>query len=367
MQIARTYFQPKAGSPTPALEFAPNGESTATRSIVAAIDAAQDFIYIEDQYFTPSDHYVHALVNAASRPVRGLMITMPVSTDQPYGSIRRSDVLNALSTAWGARFNAGMPVRRYLHEVPGLTTNLGRMSLASDLSEGTTIATLQPLVRLPPPPFWAFIENELVMVYALSGGPTATTQQVQIIRPGGAPSWGAQPVAHKAGAPVLAVQLPGIYVHAKVMIVDDVWVQIGSSNVNRRGHYHDGEINSFTIPQGLRSDPSNPARILRSRLMAEHLGLTPEMGQALFADPISVLALYNKTWYEGAHRQSLSFFGSAPPDVPIGPSASIPGFVLQTAIGLARMTAAKADVWPLLADPTTSLDPSPASKGPEYP
>jgi hypothetical protein len=24
-------------------------------------------------------------------------------------------------------------------------------------------------------------------------------------------------------------------------------------------------------------------------------------------------------------------------------------------------------VWPLLADPTTSLDPSPASKGPEYP
>jgi hypothetical protein len=144
-------------------------------------------------------------------------------------------------------------------------------------------------------------------------------------------------------------------------------VQIGSSNVNRRGHYHDGEINSFTIPQGLRSDPSNPARILRSRLMAEHLGLTPEMGQALFADPISALALYNKTWYEGAHRQSLSFFGSAPPDVPIGPSASIPGFVLQIAIGIARMTAAKADVWPLLADPTTSLDPSPASKGPEYP
>jgi hypothetical protein len=144
-------------------------------------------------------------------------------------------------------------------------------------------------------------------------------------------------------------------------------VQIGSSNVNRRGHYHDGEINSFTIPQGLRSDPSNPARILRSRLMAEHLGLTPEMGQALFADPISALALYNKTWYEGAHRQSLSFFGSAPPDVPIGPSASIPGFVLQIAIGLARMTAAKVDIWPLLADPTTSLDPSPASKGPEYP
>jgi hypothetical protein len=41
--------------------------------------------------------------------------------------------------------------------------------------------------------------------------------------------------------------------------------------------------------------------------------------------------------------------------------------VLQILLGIARMTAAKTDVWPLLADPTTSLDPSPASKGPEYP
>lgn len=367
VQIARTYFQPKAGSPTPALEFAPHGESTPSRSILASIENARDFIYIEDQYFTPSDTYVQTLINAASGPARGLMITMPVSTDQPYGSIRRSDVLNALSTAWGTRFNTGMPLRRYLHEVPGLTTNLGRMSLAADCNAGVTIATLQPIVRLPPPPFWAFIENELVMVYALQGGPTATTQQVQIIRPGGAPSWGAQPIDHKAGAPVLAVQIPGIYVHAKVTIVDDVWVQIGSSNVNRRGHYHDGEINSFTIPQRLRSDPTNPARILRCRLMAEHLGLSPEMGQALLADPISAMALFNKTWYEGAHRQNLNFFGSSPPDVPIGVSSSIPGFVLQVAIGLARMTAAKTDVWPLLADPTTSLDPTPASKGPEYP
>jgi hypothetical protein len=310
---------------------------------------------------------VQALLNAASRNVRGLMITMPTATDQPYGSIRRSDVLNALSTAWGGRFNAGMPVRRYLHEVPGLTTNLGRMSLAADITAGTTVATLQPLVRLPPPPFWAFIENELVLVYALSGAPSATTQQVQIVRPGGAPSWGAQPIEHKAGAPVMAVQLPGIYVHAKVMIVDDVFVQIGSSNVNRRSHYHDGEINSFTVPQQLRCDPTNPARILRCRLMAEHLGLSPEMGQALFADPISALSFYTKTWYEGAHRQSLNFFGSAPPDVPVGLSSSIPGFVLQTAIGLARMTAAKTDIWPLMADPTTSLDPSPSTPGPEYP
>ena len=367
VQIGRTYFKPKVASPTQALPFAPNGESTPTRSLIAAINAAQDFIYIEDQYFTPSDHYLQALIDAASRDVRALMITMPVSTDQPYGSIRRADVLNALSTAWGSRLNTGMPVRRYLHEVPGLTTNLGRMSLGKDLGAGINVATLQPVVRLPSPPFWAFIENELVMVYALQGPPGGTTQDVQILRPGGAPSWGAQPVAHKAGAPVLAVQVPGIYVHAKVMIVDDVFVQIGSSNVNRRSHYHDGEINSFAIPQRLRADPTNPARILRCRLMAEHLGLSPEMGLALFADPVTTPPLFAKTWYEGTHRQSLSFFGSAPDDVPVGISSSIPGFVLQAALGLVKMTALKDDMWPLMSDPTTSLDPTASSRGPEYP
>jgi len=368
VQIARTYFAPKSGSPTPALTFAPAGETTSTRTIIAAIQQAKDFIYIEDQYFTPSNAYVNALLAAADNGVQGLMITMPVSTDQPYGSIRRADVLNALSAKWGGRLSTGMPVRRYLHEIPGLVTNLGRLSLATDLAAGATTAVLQPVGRLPAPPFWAFIGNELVLVYAISGPPSTTSQMVEIIRPGGAPSWGAKPIMHPATTPVLAVQIPGIYVHAKVMIIDDVFLFVGSSNVNRRGHYHDGEMNSFTIPQRLRSDPTNPARILRSHLMAEHLGVSPEMGQSLFADPISALPYLNTTtWYEGAHRQPLSFFGSAPPDVPIGPSSSIPGFLLQILIGIARETAGKADVWPLMADPTTILDPTSTVSGPEYP
>ena len=40
--------------------------------------------------------------------------------------------------------------------------------------------------------------------------------------------------------------------HAKVMIVDDTFLFAGSSNINRRGLYHDGEMDSFTIPQHLR-------------------------------------------------------------------------------------------------------------------
>jgi len=39
---------------------------------------------------------------------------------------------------------------------------------------------------------------------------------------------------------------------------------------------------------------------------------------------------------------------------------------LQILIGALR-DAAKPDVWPLLSDPTSGLDPNPHTKGPDYP
>jgi phosphatidylserine/phosphatidylglycerophosphate/cardiolipin synthase-like enzyme len=365
VQIARTYYQ-SANLPGP-FSFAPNGESTPTRSILAAIKQAKDFIYIEDQYFTPSDSYMHELLDAAARGVRALMITMPFATDQPYGSVRRAQILAALTTAWGDRIHLGAPLRRFLHEVPGMTTNLGRLALTAPLDDSAAVASFGPPGRVPPPPYWAFIGNELVLVHALFGAATPTSQGVEIVRAPGAGGWGAQPVVHPQDTPVLAVQLPGIYVHAKMMIVDDIFLFAGSSNVNRRSHYHDGELNSFTIPQHLMGDARNPARLLRARLMAEHLGLTTEMGQALFADPHSAFRYFkDRSWYEQSRWRGLDFFGSVPPDVPIGTAGSIPMFLLQVLIGGSR-EAAKPDVWPLLADPTSALDPSPHSRGPDYP
>jgi phosphatidylserine/phosphatidylglycerophosphate/cardiolipin synthase-like enzyme len=369
VQIARTYFKPGAGSPTPRLLFAPNGETTPVRTIKEAISQARDFIYIEDQYFTPPDDYVQALINAAGSGARALMITVPYETDQPFGGIRRADVLNALQTAWGSRFYAGTPLRRFLHQRPGLTTNLGRMRLANDLTPAAMQCNVSPLAHIPPPPFWAFIGNELVL-FATTGPQVGTGstayETMGIVRAFASPSWGATPVQHPSGTPVLAVQIPGIYVHAKVMIVDDIFLFAGSSNINRRGLYHDGEINSFTIPQHLKGDPANPARILRSRLMAEHMGLSPEMGQALFADPISALQYFtSRNWYQGSHRQSLGFFGSLPPTVPLMTSDSLGSWILTNLIPAAEL-GAKPDAWPMLVDPTTSLDPS-AQKGPEYP
>lgn len=57
-------------------------------------------------------------------------------------------------------------------------------------------------------------------------------------------------------------------VHAKVMVVDDVWLTVGSANINDRGFKTEAEINAVVLDKGLAKD-------LRKRLMAEHLELDP--------------------------------------------------------------------------------------------
>jgi len=60
-----------------------------------------------------------------------------------------------------------------------------------------------------------------------------------------------------------------IYVHAKVMIVDDLWTTVGSANLNNRGMRDDTEMNVATLNAEL-------ARGLRMLLWAEHLELLEE-------------------------------------------------------------------------------------------
>ena len=64
-----------------------------------------------------------------------------------------------------------------------------------------------------------------------------------------------------------------VYVHSKLMIADDVWMSIGSSNMNRRSMTYDSELNAASIDSLIRRGGHVSARLLRVRLMAEHLGL----------------------------------------------------------------------------------------------
>jgi phosphatidylserine/phosphatidylglycerophosphate/cardiolipin synthase-like enzyme len=55
-----------------------------------------------------------------------------------------------------------------------------------------------------------------------------------------------------------------LYVHAKVAVVDDAWLTIGSANLNEHSLFNDSEMNVVTQDRAL-------ARATRLRLWAEHL------------------------------------------------------------------------------------------------
>jgi phosphatidylserine/phosphatidylglycerophosphate/cardiolipin synthase-like enzyme len=70
-----------------------------------------------------------------------------------------------------------------------------------------------------------------------------------------------------------------VYVHAKIGIVDDRWLTIGSANLNEHSLFNDSEVNIVTRDESL-------ARDTRQRLWAEHLEVRRE---AVSGDPTEVV------------------------------------------------------------------------------
>jgi phosphatidylserine/phosphatidylglycerophosphate/cardiolipin synthase-like enzyme len=73
-----------------------------------------------------------------------------------------------------------------------------------------------------------------------------------------------------------------VYVHAKVVVVDDTWSMAGSDNLNRRSWTHDSELSVSVLDSQLDGrEPADPAgvgdgarlfaRELRLQLLREHL------------------------------------------------------------------------------------------------
>ena len=75
-----------------------------------------------------------------------------------------------------------------------------------------------------------------------------------------------------------------IYVHAKVGIVDDAWLTIGSANLNEHSLFNDTEMNVVTHDPAL-------ARKTRLRLWSEHLELPID---EIDGDPIEVIETHWK-------------------------------------------------------------------------
>ena len=68
-----------------------------------------------------------------------------------------------------------------------------------------------------------------------------------------------------------------VYVHAKVAVVDDRWITVGSANLNEHSLFNDTEMNIV-------SDSQTLARSVRERLWSEHIA-----ADCAGLDPLEVL------------------------------------------------------------------------------
>jgi phosphatidylserine/phosphatidylglycerophosphate/cardiolipin synthase-like enzyme len=104
-------------------------------------------------------------------------------------------------------------------------------------------------------------------------------------------------------------------VHAKVVVVDDVWAMIGSDNLNRRSWTHDSELSSAVLDERPdERDPRDPAghgdnarvfaRDLRLRLLREHLDRDQD-DMADLVDPVEAFEALQRSadrlqaWHDG--------------------------------------------------------------------
>jgi phosphatidylserine/phosphatidylglycerophosphate/cardiolipin synthase-like enzyme len=91
-----------------------------------------------------------------------------------------------------------------------------------------------------------------------------------------------------------------LYVHAKVGIVDDAWMTIGSANLNEHSLFNDSEVNVVTCDEPL-------ARQTRLRLWSEHLQRpVPEIS----GDPADVV---DEMWRPVAEEQARLARAGTPP------------------------------------------------------
>jgi phosphatidylserine/phosphatidylglycerophosphate/cardiolipin synthase-like enzyme len=119
------------------------------------------------------------------------------------------------------------------------------------------------------------------------------------------------------------VESTPIYVHAKVCVVDDVWMMAGSDNMNRRSWTHDSELSCAVLdetrddraprdPAGLGDGARVLARDARLRLWREHLGRR-EGDDADLLDPEAAVAAFRASAERLDHWHADGRVGDRPP------------------------------------------------------
>jgi phosphatidylserine/phosphatidylglycerophosphate/cardiolipin synthase-like enzyme len=126
------------------------------------------------------------------------------------------------------------------------------------LWSGNVVALLQEKLRNPPADDFRVV---VLLPAKPNNGADSTRGQLGVLAAAdnGAGRFLATTICSRSG------ELPGpLYVHAKVGIVDDAWLTVGSANLNDHSFFNDTEMNIITCDPAL-------ARETRRRLWAEHL------------------------------------------------------------------------------------------------
>lgn len=303
VQVARTYYGPDPADTTRRLPFATAGERTILDTLIQSISQARRYIYIEDQYLTPPFEYTAALLKAAEQVSGPLIIVIPSTPDQPFGFAPRQSFIQSMTTAWGDRLKIGVMRNRFHRTQTNRSKAVGRLWLTEDVGDGDNTVKVGPPDRMPGMPFWLTVGNEAMYVKnAVPESKTATQIELRVDRASASNLFddakGTKRSAHKASAAVNAGEFAGIYVHSKLMLIDDVFACIGSANLNRRGHYSDGECNIFALREEL-SHGDNWIRDMRVRLWAELCGVEEDFAFIAFADPARNMDLFDRKFTAG--------------------------------------------------------------------
>jgi phosphatidylserine/phosphatidylglycerophosphate/cardiolipin synthase-like enzyme len=371
VQIARTIYRPSAANAADAFWFAPSGEASVHDSVLRAIYSAREYIYIEDQFMAPpdsggsGDEILEALVAAADR-CKALILVFPEGTGDKqwmFGVERRNWLMGRLRDAW--RLHDNHRFLPLIHARPLLdrtdhVASFRRTVLKDDITAGATQIRVVDGIRVPDAPSWAWISGELVLVIqkdidTLSGVATLTVERGTQGRHL-ADSWARD---HRAGAPVTFSRLDDVFIHAKFVLIDDVYASIGCANMSRRSMFHDGEISAQIVPGRLRAAAVNPVRDIRCRAWADHLGIPPGAATASLADPLEALPLFERTRAAGNLLVPYLLLDDMKPQgmaIERENAIQVLGTIFS-GLGQLGGDLVRRIIYSTIVDPTTSLDP----------
>ncbi len=83
-----------------------------------------------------------------------------------------------------------------------------------------------------------------------------------------------------------------VIVHSKIIVVDDVFLRVGSSNFNQRSEKLDSELDLAI--EATRAEDKAAVLALRTRLFAEHLGASQEVLASILGSNGSLTAAYDQ-------------------------------------------------------------------------